>query len=84
MKQHVTKQKNKFIMDSIEKKVRNIKILEVEQEDLIRESQSTGICENFLMTIKEYFQEIKISVSNKNPINADGSVSTSICDSVYD
>ena len=61
MNLHITKQKNRFVIDSVEIQVQNYKMLEVEQKDLTL-SQDIGIHKNSLVTIKRYFQEIKTAM----------------------
>ena len=61
MNLHITKQKNRFFIDSVEIQVQNYKMLEVEQKDLSL-SQDIGIHKNSLVTIKRYFQEIKMAM----------------------
>lgn len=61
MNLHITKQKNRFFIDSVEIQVQNYKMLEVEQKDLTL-SQDIGIHKNSLVTIKRYFQEIKTAM----------------------
>lgn len=61
MNLHITKQKNRFFIDSVEIQVQNYKMLEVEQKDLTL-SQDIGIHKNSLVTIKRYFQEIKMAM----------------------
>lgn len=61
MNLHITKQKNRFVIDSVEIQVQNYKMLEVEQKDLTL-SQDIGIHKNSLVTIKRYFQEIKMAM----------------------
>ena len=53
MNLHITKQKNRFFIDSVEIQVQNYKMLEVEQKDLTL-SQDIGIHKNSLVTIKRY------------------------------
>lgn len=61
MNLHITKQKNRFFIDSVEIQVQNYKMLEVEQKDLTL-SQDIGIHKNSLVTIKRYFHEIKMAM----------------------